>query len=549
MSQLVRRLLTYSVLAGVFVTSGCHREAPSTKESPRPVVVVELKGTVPAAPLRLTGTVEPWAEEDVAFEVAGRVTYIVEPGTFLEGRWEENGKVEIEGDKLATLDDEPYAVALAAAESQVEMARVNFKNVLPAKSSEVKARKVRAEAEYKRNVRIQEQTPGALSDQQLVNSQAERDATQASLQQAEAALAAGEAELKSAEATKTRAELDLAHATLYAPFRGEVTDILVQAGGYAEAGKPVAHLVTMDPIKVRVSVSAETNRQINRGDPVRLFIPERDNEVVGNVYQKSTVANPATRTFAVTLICRNHKVWNSEADAALAQKLPRVTDLLPATQLDVSGSGPLYVEERKTLNKEGNFVWIAEGINLQDPLREPHGVLTIRKVHVVPGPSRVNYQGIFLARELADPGSLQLGQACVVGVPPDAKDGDQVVFLPESWLLQPGSLVEVEFTRDKGVSGFYVPIQAIAQSGLEKDGSAKGQVFVVQSRNQEEGANVPAIATKVDVALHETVGQLRRIEPRNADAIGEGTQVIVQGAGYLKDGEPVSVVRVDGELP
>jgi hypothetical protein len=31
--------------------------------------------------------------------------------------------------------------------------------------------------------------------------------------------------------------------------------------------------------------------------------------------------------------------------------------------------------------------------------------------------------------------------------------------------------------------------------------------------------------------------------------IGQGTQVIVQGANYLEDGEPVSVVRVDGEMP
>lgn len=221
-------------------------------------------------------------------------------------------------------------------------------------------------------------------------------------------------------------------------------------------------------------------------------------------------------------------------------------DLLPATRLDVGGGGPLYVEERKTLaeDEDGHFVWIAEGINLQDPAREPHGMLTIRKVRVVPGPTRVNYQGIFLARELTDPGSLQLGQACVVGAPADAQDGDQVALLYDSWLLQPGSLVEVEFTRDKGVVGFYVPIQAIAPRG-----SAKGHVFVVQSAQRQADTESQAIAAQVEVTLHETVGQLQRIEAENADTIREGTQVIVQGANYLKDGEPVSVVRVDGKMP
>ena len=32
----------------------------------------------------------------VAFEVDGRVSYVVESGTLLEGRWEEDGKVHAE---------------------------------------------------------------------------------------------------------------------------------------------------------------------------------------------------------------------------------------------------------------------------------------------------------------------------------------------------------------------------------------------------------------------------------------------------------------------
>jgi multidrug efflux pump subunit AcrA (membrane-fusion protein) len=498
------------------------------------VEVVELRQTEPATPLRLTGTVEPWAEEDVAFEVSGRVTFIEEPGTFLEGRWEEEG---LKGGLLARLDDKPYQVALAAAESQVTMKRVNFDLVLPAKVTQAEAQEQRAVKEYQRNLSIREQRPGALSEKELVDSQAEQDAMRAALRQAEAALAAGEAELNKAIATRDQAKLDLVNTELYAPLRGEVTNVLVQAGGYVEAGTPVAHLVSMDPIKVRVSVSAETNRQIRRSDPVRLFLPERDEGVIGNVYQQSTVADPKTRTFSITLICRNHKVWDSEADAELASRLPLIEDLMPATRLDISGGGPLYIEESTLV--DGRFVWIAEGINLRDPTREPHGQMTIRKVPVVLGPSRVNYQGIFIALELAEPSPLEFGQACVIGVPEGAKDGDQVAYLPRPWLMQPGSLVEVEFTRDKGVSGLFVPFQAIAPTA-----PGKGRVFVVRASGSDE-SNGQALASAVEVTLHESVGELQRIEPVAADAIGEGTQVIVKGANYLKDGEPVSVVRID----
>ena len=541
-----RRTLSIVGLAMFAVIWGCNRDVQDYPESPRPVVVVELNKTLPRAPLRLTGTVEPWAEEDVAFEVAGRVTFIAEPGTFLEGRWETDGRAEIEGDILATLDEEPYQVALDVTQSAVDMARVNHERILPAKVNEAKARNQQAIQQYERNMRIRNETPGAISEKELVDSTAERDATGAAFVQAEAGLAAGEAEVKSAEARRDRAKLDLSHTTLYAPFRGEVTDVFVQAGGYAEAGKAVAHLAMMDPIKVRVSVSAETSRQIHRGDPVRLFITERNEEVTGNVYKKSTVANRDTRTFGVTLICRNHKVLQSSANESIAKDLPTVTDLLPATRVDIQGQGPLYVEERKTLHEDesGHYVWIAEGINLQDPLREPHGVLTIRKVYVVVGPSRVNYQGIFLARELEDPGSLELGQACVVGVPDNSQDGDQVALLPQSWLLQPASLVEVEFTRDAGVSGFYVPIQAIVWQDQQQ-----GHIFIVRNTTQDGGRPVSSVAGRVNVTLHETVGQLQRIEADDSVTIGEGVQVIVQGASYLKDGEPVSVVRVDRGSP
>ena len=32
-----------------------------------------------------------WKEQDISFEVSGRVEWIVEMGTNLEGRWEEDG--------------------------------------------------------------------------------------------------------------------------------------------------------------------------------------------------------------------------------------------------------------------------------------------------------------------------------------------------------------------------------------------------------------------------------------------------------------------------
>ena len=86
-------------------------EAPAPR--PRPVRVIELRELDPVGPLQLTGAVTAWSEEDVAFEVDGRVTWIVESGTNLVGRWEQDGTVLVEGDVLARLNTEPYEIRLA----------------------------------------------------------------------------------------------------------------------------------------------------------------------------------------------------------------------------------------------------------------------------------------------------------------------------------------------------------------------------------------------------------------------------------------------------
>ena len=44
-------------------------------------------------------------------------------------------------------------------------------------------------------------------------------------------------------------------------FRARSLRYYIEAGGYVQVGKPVAHLVMMDPIKVDISVSAQNSRE------------------------------------------------------------------------------------------------------------------------------------------------------------------------------------------------------------------------------------------------------------------------------------------------
>jgi len=82
-----RILCVYAAVMGLAVLIGCGDQEPKdTEPNPRPVTVLELREMDPVEPLQLTGSVNAWKEQDLAFEVAGRIEWIVEPGTELEGR-------------------------------------------------------------------------------------------------------------------------------------------------------------------------------------------------------------------------------------------------------------------------------------------------------------------------------------------------------------------------------------------------------------------------------------------------------------------------------
>ena len=78
-----------------------------------------------------------------------------------------------------------------------------------------------------------------------------------------------------------QAELNLKKCTLRAPYDGRVAEVHVIPGGYVQPGTPVVTLLLMDPIKVTVAVSAQTDRQLNFGDFVAVYTPAYDRPMQG----------------------------------------------------------------------------------------------------------------------------------------------------------------------------------------------------------------------------------------------------------------------------
>ena len=118
---------------------------------------------------------------------------------------------------------------------------------------------------------------------------------------------------------------------LYSPFNGQVSKVHVIPGGYVERGRPVVTVQMMDPMKVEIAVSPETDRKINYNDVMKVHIDGHKEPIKGVVWLKDTVADAATRTFMVTLLIRNFRV-ETEVPAKTEKDLPLAFPVLPGVR-------------------------------------------------------------------------------------------------------------------------------------------------------------------------------------------------------------------------
>jgi len=291
----------------------------------------------------------------------------------------------------------------------------------------------------------------------------------------------------------------------------------------------------MDPLKIELAVSAETDRRIHPGDEIKIGIPGLNQTRLGTIFQRDTVADPATRTFNVTIVVRNEKIQIPHRPEV---KLPRVKEFRLLRSLDVGKQGPLFIE-RKSVYRDasGTFTWRFSQLTREGLSAEFDSIQPLERVDVSLSRRVIEIPGGFTFTELAADSRLQIGELLACGVPENFKSGGKVLVVRERWLFRPGELVTVQLPRTDPGSGWYVPMQAI----LQHEGGH--HVFLVDG---EKG--VPK-AVQVSIRLLGELGQLRRIEPTDAQRLVEGAEIVLAGAAYLRGGEEVHVVEKEKVAP
>ncbi|WP_231753152.1 efflux RND transporter periplasmic adaptor subunit [Rosistilla carotiformis] len=531
---------------------GCRKDAVELESKPPlPVSLLTLSKAIPSSSYTGSGSVKAWKTEQIGFEVAGRVEWVLEPGKDVDGRMvDPDGKLIQAGTPLAQLESSRYEIAVESAEANLEVAElrkegieIRLKEALPAELDAERANLKLAELEFSRIETLQKQNAASLSEfDQARNEVQARQASLSSLlaseKQTGAEFKSAAAEIRRAQQALRDARRDLDNTTLYGSYQGQISEVMVVPGSVVSAGSPVLTLQMTSPIKVEVELSSRQSRLMRkrRHLPVSFLLPDGNPRVQNAfVYRIAPSADPTTRTFAMSLLMLNEKIHDLPDESPGSATVARSEDLWPLKlkQMMVTSPGVLLVEEKSILrDDQGPFIYQVTNAKLRDVLPT---VLKVRQRRIVEHDLRVPFLGNWTFRSIAfvdsepvDENTLYVGQLKFEDNDASTWDGESVILDAGSqWMLRPGDLVTVDLSSNVIEPGFYVPIDAIYEE------SGETSLFVY-----EEGV---ARKLPVQVVPAENLDAGSLMEIRAAE-LTDGLQVIVGGVHYLRDGQAVRVI-------
>lgn len=235
----------------------------------------------------------------LSFKVAGRVSEIkIDLGSRVT-----------KGQVIARLETTEFKVRLQQAEAALQQARVRLglppqgdDDSIDAENTSL-ARQARAILEEAKSNR--ERTTQLVS--QGIQSKAELDRVESAFKVADSRYQDAIEEVRNRQAVllQRRSELAIAQqqlveATLYAPFDGAVRERTASLGEYLNAGAPLATIVRLHPLRLRVEVPEREAQGIRIGQPARIIVEGDDRSAnSGHVARLSPAFQEQSRTLII----------------------------------------------------------------------------------------------------------------------------------------------------------------------------------------------------------------------------------------------------------
>lgn len=245
------------LLAGVvLLLQACGADPSPSAAEPKPSMTVSLVAAQESEitqSLLVNGSVAAWQEVIVGSELAG---------IRLAALQADLGDVVKKGQVLARFDEESVRADLAQAQAALQQARARA-----------------AEAELTARLLQQINDPGAVSQQEMAQATAAKQAAVAQVQAAQAALA--------------QQELRLRNAVVKAPDDGVISARMATLGMVPNTGQELFRMVRRNRLEWQADVTARDLAQITVGTPVTL--QAQGQTLNGKVRVVSPVVDPSSR--------------------------------------------------------------------------------------------------------------------------------------------------------------------------------------------------------------------------------------------------------------
>lgn len=115
-----------------------------------------------------------------------------------------------------------------------------------------------------------------------------------------------QSKLKQAKSAEAISKKNLADGKLHAPFSGVISEKSVEVGYNVMPGQPVVRLVTIDQVKVCVSVPENEISQVKMGGAVNVSVSALNGKTFsGKIVEKGVMAQPLSRSYEVKALIDN----------------------------------------------------------------------------------------------------------------------------------------------------------------------------------------------------------------------------------------------------
>jgi RND family efflux transporter MFP subunit len=393
MSRSLAAMALGCLIAG---TVGCNVETSTSSAqakpqpgaaAPRPVrVVTAREESVPRAVIA-SGTLAAEDQVVLGVKVAGRLAELaVDLGTRVR-----------KGQVVARIDPGDYRLRVEQAEAALQQARARLglhpdgtdDRVDPEQTALVRqARAVLDEA------RLTRERSERLIQQELI-ARSQVDTAIAALQVAEGRYqdAVEEVRTRQAVLAQRRSELalarqQLADTALVSPIDGAVSQRQASVGEFLASGAPVATLVRLHPLRLRVAVPEREAASVRVGQPVTLTVEGDPTEYGGRVARLSPAIQEQNRTLMIEAEIPNEKGLlrpGSFARASIVTQAAQPVVMVPATSI-VTFAGiekVMTVKDGKSVERrvqtgrrEGGRVEIVSGLGAGELVVAEPGNLT-----------------------------------------------------------------------------------------------------------------------------------------------------------------------------